>query len=593
MARRKSARIAAQEPKPLTPNVPLLDDSNDAAEPSSASRPSSPDSASCASDSDPEPRPAKRRRVTAQPTTALVSLHPPKTTARPPVKYSKSNSLSLVQSIFTSDNHNGCALPLRPHPPSYHQPLLLSSPSAQASLLNWFRKEQATRLMPWRKPFLMNPSRADLSRRAYEVWISEIMLQQTRVATVIAYWNRWMAKWPTIQDLAQATEEEVVNMWTGLGYYSRARRIHAGAQKVVADNELQGLLPDTVEGLMKHVPGVGRYTAGAVSAIVFGKAEPMVDGNVMRVLSRQMGLMGNVKGDKRVVDVLWEAADRLVKVVAEGDGEKNEKPGLWGQALMELGSTICTPKPQCGECPVTESCMVYAEGLILARGLKEVVPDIEDGIACVLCEQVEQDGMEARSQGTKKKGQQNTSKFFEAFRASHAESKDPVSRTLTSHELDTIITHAQRFPLKKPKKQVREEETLVCAIRRVSDGQYLISRRPDKGLLAGLWEFPSYILPASNDSTAKGRKKQALDYVSGLVGSTDGYYGELGTVPWLFSHLRLAMHVHLFELDDTDESPLAAPPEPNYRWASSDEIEIESMGTGMKKCWSLVKAGGE
>ncbi|KAK0736622.1 DNA glycosylase [Apiosordaria backusii] len=594
MTRRKSTRIAAQKEKPPTPNERPNESSDDASEPSWTSRPSSPDSASSASGSKPQPRPAKRRKVTKRTTTASVTIKEPNSASRPSIKYTKSDSLSLVQSIFASNTHDGHALPFRPHRPSYHNPMLLSCPSTQTSLLNWFQKEQSTRLMPWRKPFLANPSRADLSRRAYEVWISEIMLQQTRVATVIAYWNKWMAKWPTIEDLAEATEEEVVNMWTGLGYYSRARRIHAAAQKVFGDGEMKGLLPDTVEELMKHVPGVGRYTAGAISAIVFGRAEPMVDGNVMRVLSRQMGLMGDAKGDKRVADVLWEAADRLVKAVAETGGEKSERPGLWGQALMELGSTICTPKPQCAKCPVTESCRAYAEGLALARGFQQDVPDIEDGIECVLCELFEEDDMEvSTSNGNKKRPQQQTSKFFEGFRAGVDKERISTLTAPTSRELETVITHAQKFPLKKPKKQVREEESLVCAIRRVSDGQYLIHRRPDQGLLAGLWEFPSYILPASNDSTPKSRRKQSLDYVSGLVGTTGGYRGELGTVPWLFSHLRLAMHVHLFELDDTDGGIHTPPLKGNQRWASGNNIDLESMGTGMKKCWSLIKASGK
>ncbi|KAK4199462.1 putative A/G-specific adenine DNA glycosylase [Triangularia verruculosa] len=565
MTRRKSARIAAQEIKAPTLKNGPEEGSDDATEPPSSSRSLSLDCASFASDSDAEPRPPKRRRVTT-----------------------KSDSLSLLQPVLASAIHHGHALPLHAHAPSYHNPVLLSTPSAQASLLQWFQKEQATRLMPWRKPFLTNPSRADLSRRAYEVWISEIMLQQTRVATVIGYWNKWMVKWPTIEALAQATEEEVVNMWTGLGYYSRARRIHTAAQKVVGDKEMHGLLPDTVEDLMKHIPGVGRYTAGAISAIVFGRAEPMVDGNVMRVLSRQMGLMADVKGDKKVTDVLWEAADSLVKSVAEEEGEKGDKPGLWGQALMELGSTICTPKPQCGKCPITESCKAYAEGLSLARGLKLDTIDIEDGIACVLCEPLVEHAVQV---STKKKRQPQTSKFFETFRATVAGEPDVIGTALTSVELDAIVAHAQRFPLKKPKKQVREEETLVCAIRRVSDGQYLLSRRPDKGLLAGLWEFPSYILPASNDSTSKMRKKQSLKYVASLLGSTARYKGELGTVPWQFSHLRLAMHVHLFELDDADAS-LQVTLKTTHRWAFSNDIDIESMGTGMKKCWSLIKASG-
>ncbi|KAK5635289.1 hypothetical protein RRF57_011001 [Xylaria bambusicola] len=194
-------------------------------------------------------------------------------------------------------------LPARVHNIDYHRPLLLISRKGRKDLLNWFDGISTKRSMPWRQPWVDpriyadDPSllRQKLEKRAYEVWISEIMLQQTRVAVVIDYWNRWMAKWPTIHELAAATSDDVLAAWRGLGYYSRATRIHEAAKLVCKDPETNGLLPSSVDTLVANVPGVGRYTAGAISAIVFGKAAPMVDGNVLRVLSRQLGLLGDVK----------------------------------------------------------------------------------------------------------------------------------------------------------------------------------------------------------------------------------------------------------------------------------------------------------
>jgi A/G-specific adenine glycosylase len=318
----------------------------------------------------------------------------------------------------------------------------------------------------------------------------------------------------------------------------------------------------------------------------------------LRVLSSQMGVLGDVKGDKAVVALLWEAAGELVKAVA-ADGEEvdgvSDRPGRWGQAMMELGSTVCTPKPNCAACPITETCRAYAEGLELAQNPRSIgaVEDIED--LCTLCapfeEAAEDGGGELDDTETEpSKGDGRLSRFFAATQPAKPTTKEgPDARTLA-----TIVNHARKFPLKKPKKKVREEETLVCAIRR-SGGQYLIHRRPDKGLLGGLWELPSHTLPASNDSTAKARKSKAMAYVAGLMAAPKAkrsleaslrHAGELGSVPWLFSHLKLTMHVHLFEVDDAGGLPEL---DKRERWASVEDIGTESMGTGMKKCWSIVK----
>ncbi|KAL1839209.1 hypothetical protein VTJ49DRAFT_5947 [Mycothermus thermophilus] len=484
------------------------------------------------------------------------------------------------------------SLPSRIHPPSYHVPLLLTSPPSRTALLQWFTTHYHRRAMPWRKPFVppTSMSRRDLSRRAYEVWISEVMLQQTRVSPALAErWTRWMERWPSLGDLARASEQEVLAEWAGLGYYQRARRVWLAAREVWERTEreegvgTEPVLPGSVEELIK-LPGVGRYTAGAVAAIVFGVPAPMVDGNVLRVMSRQMGLHGDVNRDAKVGAVIWKAAEELVKVVAaDGEEEVNERPGLWGQALMELGSTVCTPKPNCGECPITATCRVYQEGLVLAgKADGSGVGDIED--VCTMCAPLETEDS-TRNEGL-------LSRFFAAPPTGRR--KFPEPGPPDPEILDIIIKHARRFPRREPAKTVREEEMVVCAIRS-SDGQFLIHRRPDEGLLAGMWELPTQILPESNDSVMRTRKSAASSFVRDLIAAWTGkrpgwkslkHIGEIAHVVWPFSHLKHTMHVQWLEWNGAASS---LSPGPTYRWASVEEIDGETMGSGMKRCWEQVR----
>ncbi|KAJ2994273.1 hypothetical protein NUW58_g1600 [Xylaria curta] len=550
----------------------------------------------------------------------------------------KDGNLEVFRRLFNANEAafdiSPCQLPQRRHNIDYHRPLLLNSRKGRADLMQWFDQVSSRRSMPWRKPWIDpqvhadNPAllREKLERRAYEVWISEIMLQQTRVAVVIDYWNRWFQKWPTIHELARAEADDVLAAWRGLGYYSRATRIHDAAKLVCGDSVMKGLLPSDVNDLVAKVPGVGRYTAGAISAIIYGKAAPMVDGNVLRVLSRQLGLLGNVKSDKSVIDLLWAAADSLVKAVADDTprvGEENisDRPGRWGQALMELGSTICTPKPDCEACPISASCRAYGEGLKLAssRGLapeddppdsnNPSLLDIED--SCNFCnsfEEVAQDSggndaelvsisknIASRGKARARTPRQATLSAF--FTQSNEKEKATVSipTELNSAGLAVVVDHARKFPVKLVKKPVKEQETLVCAVRR-SDGRYLIHRRPRKGLLAGLWEFPSWIVTEGHENTATAYKRAAEVYASSVLDPTLKSkslvhpklkcVSKLGSVPWLFSHLKLTMHVFLFELKCAEDE-FDALPNADDRWSSS--VEEESMGTGMRKCWELVR----
>lgn len=195
---------------------------------------------------------------------------------------------------------------------------------------------------------------------------------------MIGFYNRWMEAFPTIRDLASADIEKVNSLWAGLGYYSRAKRLWEGAQKVV--NELDGLLPDNAKDLQSEIPGVGRYTAGAVASIVFGQSTPVVDGNVIRVLARWRAIHADPKKAK-TVDLFWEIAASIVP---------EDKPGNFNQALMELGARICTPQnPDCENCPIQTDCRAFnqlqvakalsKEGLFSAKLKKRKHSSIEHG----------------------------------------------------------------------------------------------------------------------------------------------------------------------------------------------------------------------
>jgi len=181
------------------------------------------------------------------------------------------------------------------------------------------------------------------------------MLQQTQVKTVVPYWERWMVRLPTVQALARASEHRVLKLWEGLGYYSRARNLQRAAAMIVARHG--GEFPAAFEAILA-LPGIGRYTAGAICSIAFNQPHPVVDGNVIRVLTRLFGLRGNPK-ERRTNEKLWSLATELVEVAQQLD----TKTGCshFNQSVMELGATICLPQnPRCAECPVKSACVARA-----------------------------------------------------------------------------------------------------------------------------------------------------------------------------------------------------------------------------------------
>jgi A/G-specific adenine glycosylase len=239
-----------------------------------------------------------------------------------------------------------------------------TAPAARAALraapLVWY--DAARRDLPWRTPAGATPD-------PYRVWLSEVMLQQTRVETVVPYFARWLERFPTLAQLAAAGPDEVMKAWEGLGYYSRARNFHRAAREVVARHG--GRVPDD-PAAFRALPGVGPYTAGAVLSIAFGRAAPVVDGNVRRVFARWTDAADPPDAG------LWAMAERLVH---------GTRPGDLNQALMELGAIVCTPRrPRCAACPVAAHCAARAAGTQEtrpARRTKGPLPHEDTAVAVV------------------------------------------------------------------------------------------------------------------------------------------------------------------------------------------------------------------
>lgn len=255
----------------------------------------------------------------------------------------------------------------------------------QKVLLEWFEKNQ--RPLPWREKY-----------EPYHVWISEIMLQQTQVKTVLPYFDRWIKSLPTIQSVAQAPEDQILKLWEGLGYYSRARNLQRAA-KVIMEKH-RGIFPQNYQDVLA-LPGIGKYTAGAITSIAFNQDQPLVDGNVIRVLSRLFLYVQNTRLPQAEKQ-MWEWASEILP---------KGKARYFNQALMELGALQCTPKsPDCPKCPLNQVCRAYQQDVV------------------------------------------------------------------------------EQLPDRGPKKELKYIEVSIGIIRK--DGKIFIQKRPEKGLMAGLWEFP-------------------------------------------------------------------------------------------------------
>uniref|UniRef100_A0A8B9JEM9 Adenine DNA glycosylase n=1 Tax=Astyanax mexicanus TaxID=7994 RepID=A0A8B9JEM9_ASTMX len=386
----------------------------------------------------------------------------------------------------------------------------------RSHLLSWY--DQSKRELPWRTNVIEFCLLA--------VWVSEVMLQQTQVATVVDYYNKWMKRWPTVQTLAEASLEEVNQMWSGLGYYSRGRRLHEGAQKVVS--ELGGQMPRSAEALLKQLPGVGRYTAGAISSIALGQVTGAVDGNVIRVLCRVRAI-GADSTSPVVTEALWKIAETLVDP---------KRPADFNQALMELGATVCTPKnPGCACCPIQTHCHAYKK-VKLKCSLNCSVPDIENCLSgsCKLC---------------------------------------------LSEGWDSELG-VQNYPRKPMKKAPRVERTLTCVLHRQSDQgeiQYLLIQRPSKGLLAGMWELPSMLLEEGiSEKKHRGLLSAEVQRVLGTSPDEESFQ-YLGEVVHIFSHIHQTYVVYSATVSLYSE----AEREQKISWLSDAALQAAAVSTGVKK----------
>ncbi|XP_053549548.1 adenine DNA glycosylase isoform X2 [Bombina bombina] len=433
----------------------------------------------------------------------------------------------------------------------YHCFITEETKILRENLLVWY--DQNKRELPWRT---LACSESDLDRRAYGVWVSEIMLQQTQVATVIDYYNSWMKTWPTLQDLARASLEEVNEKWSGLGYYSRGRRLYEGAQKVIS--ELKGQMPRSAELLQKLLPGVGKYTAGAVASICFGQVTGVVDGNVIRVLCR-LRCIGADSSTPAVMDRLWDLANTIVDP---------DRPGDFNQAMMELGATVCTPKkPLCTKCPLQSQCWAF----------KKVAKEL--------------------TSATDKLVQRRSKHKAETIR--DIEECDLVSGSCalclpTSETWDSTLGVAN-FPRKSAKKPSRVEQTVTCVWERPGEqeeAQYMIVRRPSTGLLAGMWEFPSMLL--EKELAAKDGASTVCQRLQDLTGQTVQlkelqYTGE---VVHVFSHIHQTYLVYFLSRSQAESICVKeeGAERPEIRWVTKKQFLDSAVPTAMKKILKLCES---
>ncbi|PKI63297.1 hypothetical protein CRG98_016288 [Punica granatum] len=425
--------------------------------------------------------------------------------------------------------------------------------SIRGSLLEWY--DVNCRDLPWRRKECdsdgggEDDDHDEEERRAYGVWVSEVMLQQTRVQTVIEYYNRWMLKWPSVHHLASASleasnvdascswvdcikqlasctlpslvsqssdyldREEVNEMWAGLGYYRRARFLLEGAKMIVAGEEG---FPRTVAQLRK-VPGIGEYTAGAIASIAFKEVVPAVDGNVIRVLARLKAISTNPK-DSTTIKNFWKLAGQLVD---------NSRPGDFNQSLMELGATVCTPlNPTCSLCSISSQCRAYA-----------------------ICEK------------------------------------------------DTSVAVTD-YPVKVVKTKQRHNFSAVCVVeilRGTQESEFLLVKRPNEGLLAGLWEFPSVEVDQEADSSVRRRE------VDGFLKQSFGLdlrkcniilREDVGEFVHIFTHIRLKICAELLVVHLDDEMRLLRKhSKENAKWKLVDCKAVSSMGltSSVRKVYSMVQ----
>jgi len=416
----------------------------------------------------------------------------------------------------------------------------------------------------------------------YGVWVSEIMLQQTRVEAVIPFWIKWMKSFPTVYELAAATEDEVNAHWAGLGFYRRARYLHQGAKYVV--QELDGELPTTPQGLSK-IAGIGPYTASAIASIAFGVCVPVVDGNVCRVLSRLKGIANHIKAPILKDKLGWKLAAQIVEA---GDGSS---PGLVNQALMELGATYCAPAGS--GIDENDPLRDYYLSTKLGMAYLAVLQDGGSDIETILCEATKKEDL--RCELCDPNG---ISIVLEKL-------KESIVVNETTIEEAAKIGHSV-FPTDPPKKEKREEDLAMAVLR--SENRYLMVKRPKQGLLAGQWEFPNVCLRIRKtkkvkDPTKAARGKALTEFLLDdlfLKHPNDETPAEVSDAKRLaenkplehiFSHVKHYMWVEVGDLSGVGDEDLewTTPSGKEVRWMNKDDMKKVGITSGVKKVLQFVE----
>ncbi|KAG0147977.1 hypothetical protein CROQUDRAFT_655578 [Cronartium quercuum f. sp. fusiforme G11] len=479
-----------------------------------------------------------------------------------------------------------------------------AEPSFQSRLLAWYDEVKRDREMPWRKDVkdfdALTPQ--ERGQRAYEVWVSEIMLQQTQVETVKSYYLRWMDKFPTVFVLAEATIEDVNEVWQGLGYYSRASRLLSGAKKVVKD--FNGILPDDPAIMQAQVDGIGPYSAGAIASIAWGKQVAMIDGNIHRVLTRLTAFYA-AQTSKSTNNFLWSVAQSVVP---------SSRPGDFNQALMELGATICKPrKSKCGECPLTQWCKAYQESRVIQGDseahtestIKHEIDDIED--QCTLCIPFDPRDHSSTSSGD----------YIQIYPMAKERKKPSIK------EVAVGVVEWRLAPIKMDQEPNSKDAGL-------SDSMLLLVKRPEKGLLAGLWEFPAIDLPVPNNLTSTARLGSITTFLKDILSKPlpsllpspinhrkkcptfttndvselkiDQFDTELDSIHHVFSHLKVE-YKPAWIIISSVRPPLLKNPSGNAtlkskggrptivgeaQWIPTSELMKSNIGNAHKKIWDSI-----
>jgi len=346
----------------------------------------------------------------------------------------------------------------------------LSVSKISSPLLDWFQKNQ--RRLPWRE-----------DRHWYLVWVSEVMLQQTQVNTVIPYFDRFMKRFPTMHDLADASQEEVLKLWEGLGYYSRARNMHRAARMIRTEYDAE--LPRDIKKVLR-LPGFGPYISHAVLSLAFNLAFAVVDGNVKRVITRLFA----VKDDLRLAkthETIQVLADKMLP---------DDRPGMFNEAMMELGALICLPvSPACDQCPIMNFCQAKIQGI------------------------------------------------------------------------------TSRIPYKSAAKKIPQVESVAVILR--SGKRYLIGKRPQNKMLAGLWEFPVVRL-----SVGMGADQIDADYLFEQVNITVRPIKSWPEIKHAYTHFKLSLYPRFFDLIDGKIKDTFYD---ELRWLTLEQIKSLPMHKAMWK----------